>query len=92
MVRAMKDACLASLGCFVHTLQLVVHDGALSQRATIDVLAIRREILEYFKHSSLAYSHLREIQNNLSLPPHCLKQDEPTRWNSTLYMFQSIIE
>ena len=46
----------------------------------------------HFKHSSLAYSYLREIQNNLSLPPHRLKQDEPTRWNSTLYMIQSIIE
>ena len=92
MVRAMKDACLPSLGCFAHTLQLVVHDGVLSQRAVIDVLAICRKIVGYFKHSSLTYSRLREIQNNLSLPPHRLKQDEPTRWNSTLYMIQSIIE
>ena len=30
MVRAMKDACLPSLGCFAHTLQLVVHDRVLS--------------------------------------------------------------
>ena len=46
----------------------------------------------HFKHSLLAYSCLREIQPNLSLPLHQLKQDEPTRWNSTLYMLQSIIE
>ena len=92
MVRAMKDACLPSLGCFAHTLQFVVHDGVLSQRAVIDVLAICRKIVGHFKHSSLAYSRLREIQNNLSLPPHRLKQDEPTRWNSTLYMIQSLIE
>ena len=79
MVRAMKDACLPSLGCFAQTLQLVVHEGVLSQRAVIDILAICRKIVGHFKHSSLAYSRLREIQNNLSLSPHHLKQDKPTR-------------
>ena len=39
MVRAMKDARLPDLGCFAHTLQLVVHDEVLSQRAVIDILA-----------------------------------------------------
>ena len=92
MVRAMKDADLPDLGCFAHTLQLVVHDGVLSQRAVIDILAICRSIVGHFKHSSLAYSRLREIQQNLGLPQHRLKQDEPTRWNSTLYMLQSIAE
>ena len=92
MVRAMKDARLPDLGCFAHTLQLVVHDGVLSQRAVIDILAICRKIVGHFKHSSLAYARLRKIQENLSLPQHRLKQDEPTRWNSTLYMLQSIAE
>jgi len=40
MVRAMKDADLPDLGCSAHTLQPVVHDGVLSQRAVIDILAI----------------------------------------------------
>ena len=92
MVRAMKDASLPDLGCFAHTLQLVVHDAVLSQRAVIDILAICRKIVGHFKHSSLAYARLREFQQNLNLPQHRLKQDEPTRWNSTLYMLQSITE
>ena len=92
MVKAMKDAKLPDLGCFAHTLQLVVQDGVLSQRAVINILAICRKIVGHFKHSSLAYSKLRQIQENLSLPQHRLKQDEPTRWNSTLYMLQSIAE
>ena len=79
-IRAMKDACLPSLGCFV---QLVVHEGVLSQRAVIDILAICRKIVGHFKHSSLTYSRPHEIQNNLSLPPH---HHKPTKWNSTLYM------
>ena len=35
---------------------------------------------------------LKEIQKNLDLPQHNLKQDEPTRWNSSLYMIQSVVE
>ena len=80
------------LGCFAHTLQLAVHDAVLSQRAVIDILAICRKAVGHFKHSSLAYVPLCKIQHNLNLPQHRLKQDEPTRWNSTLYMLQSIAE
>jgi len=92
MVRAMKDTDLPDLGCFAHTLQLVVHDGVLSQRAVINILAICRSIVGNFKYSTLAYSRLREIQQNLGLPQHRLKQDEPPWWNSTLYMLQLIAE
>ena len=90
MVKAMKDAAYPDLGCFAHTLQLIIHDGVLTQRAVIDALAICRKIVGHFKHSPLAYSRLKEIQQSLGLPQHHLKQDEPTRWNSTLYMLQSI--
>ena len=31
MAKAMRDPSLPSLGCFAHTLQLVVQDGVLSQ-------------------------------------------------------------
>ena len=92
MVRAMKDASLPDFGYFAHTLQLIVHEAILSQRAVIDILAICRKIVGQLKHSSLAYVQLHEIQQNLNLPQHQLKQDELTRWNSTLYMLQSISE
>ena len=45
----------------------------------------------HFKHSQLASSQLKAIQSNLGLPQHRLKQDVATRWNSTLYMLQSIL-
>ena len=79
MIIAMKDASLPSLGCFVHTLQLVERDGVLSQKAVIDVVAICPKVVGHFKQSLLAYSRLHEIQSNLSLPLHQLKQDEPIR-------------
>ena len=92
MVKAMRDASYPDLGCFAHTLQLIVHAGVLSQWAVIDTLAVWRQIVGHFKHSSLAYSRLKEIQQNLGLQQHRLKQDEPTHWNPSLYILQTIKE
>ena len=66
---------LTSLGCFTHTLQLVVHDGMLSQQVVMDTLAVCRKIVGHFKHSSTAYSRLNTIQQNLGLPQYRLQQD-----------------
>ena len=78
-------------GCFAHTLQLVIHDGILSQRYVQDILAKCRRIVGHFKHSQLAFSRLKDIQATLGIPHLRFKQDVVTRWNSTLYMLQSII-
>ena len=39
MVKAMKEGGYDSLGCFAHTLQLIVHDGVLTQRSVINTLS-----------------------------------------------------
>jgi len=49
MVKAMSDGGFEDLGCFAHTLQLVIHDGIFSQRAIKDSLAISRNIVGHFK-------------------------------------------
>ena len=64
----------------------------LSQRAVKDLLATCRSIVGHFKHSSVACHKLAHIQENLQLPKLKLKQDVATRWNSTLYMLESILE
>ena len=92
MVKAMRDGSFDDFGCFAHTLQLVVHDGVLSQRSVVNTLAQCRHIVGHFKRSPLAFNRLKSIQTNLGLPFHSLKQDEPTRWNSTLHILQSILE
>ena len=48
MVKAMSDAELPDLGCFAHTLQLVVNDGVLSQRTVIDLIATVRKVVGLF--------------------------------------------
>ena len=92
MGRAMTDANLCSYGCFAHSLQLVVNDGVLSQRVVSDLLAVCRSIVGHFRRSAVAYDKLKKIQQQLDIPEYNLKQDEPTRWNSSLYMLQSVVE
>jgi len=92
MENSMRDADLNSCGCFAHTLQLVVKDGVVGQRGVSDLLPVCRTIVGYFKHSTVAYEKLKAIQQRLDLPQHHLKQDEPTRRNTSLYMLESIIE
>ncbi|XP_067283555.1 zinc finger BED domain-containing protein 4-like [Pseudorasbora parva] len=92
MIKAMNDAGLPSLPCVAHTLQLAVHEGLLAQRSIADAIAVGRKIVGHFKHSALAYSLLEDIQGQLNQPIKRLQQDVQTRWNSTYYMLQSLIE
>ena len=45
MIKAMSDAEPPSLPCTAHTLQLVVHEGLLSQRSVADAVAVGRRIV-----------------------------------------------
>ncbi|KAI2645626.1 Zinc finger BED domain-containing protein 4 [Labeo rohita] len=92
MIKAMNDAGLPSLPCVAHTLQLAVHEGLLAQRSIADAIAVGQKIVGHFKHSALAYSRLEDIQGQLNQPIKRLQQDVQTRWNSTYYMLQSLIE
>lgn len=88
----MSDAEQPSLPCTAHTLQLVVQEGLLSQRSVADAVAVGRKIVGHFKHSALANSRLEDIQLEINQPAKRLQQDIQTRWNSTFYMVQSLIE
>ena len=68
MVKAMADAGYPNLGCFAHTLQLIVHEGVLSQRSVKDTVAICRQIVGHFKRSPLAVSRLKEMQKSPRAP------------------------
>ena len=92
MRRAMLNDDFPYIGCFSHTLQLIVNDGVLSQRYVKDIVATCHHIVGHFKRSQLACSRLKEIQASLGTPLHRLRQDVATRWNSTLYMLESIAE
>ncbi len=92
MKKAMDEMGVSSLGCFAHSLQLVVHEGLLSQRSVSDALANCRKIIGHFKTSPLATTRLEDIQRDLKMPTKRLHQDVATRWNSTFYMVESLLE
>ena len=86
------DSGLASFGCMAHTLQLAVHNGVFSQHSVTDVASQITLTLTHFKHSPLTYSRLQAVQIQLGMKPKRLQQDISTRWNSTLYMLESMLE
>ncbi|XP_076838907.1 zinc finger BED domain-containing protein 4-like [Brachyhypopomus gauderio] len=92
MKKAMGSMKVCNLGCFAHTLQLIVNEGLLSQRSLNDALTKCRQIIGHFKHSQLSYSRLHDIQIEMQMQPKRLQQDIKTRWNSTYYMMQSLLE
>lgn len=92
MRKAMDNMEVRSVGCVAHTMQLVVNEGLLLQRPVADAVASRRQIVGHFKHSPLAYSRLQDIQLEMNMQPKRLQQDVKTRWNSTYFMIESLIE
>ena len=92
MVAGIEQCGLPAIGCAIHTLQLVIKDCILCQRSVSDMLARSRKIVGHYKHSHLAVERLQAIQRQLSLPDDKLVQDEPTRWDSTFYMLERLVE
>ncbi|XP_039676802.1 zinc finger BED domain-containing protein 4-like [Perca fluviatilis] len=97
MKAAMEDLAVPNLGSFTHPLQLVVHEGLMSQRSVSDALANSTKIVAHFKHSQLAQSCLEDLQHEMqgagtTTTPTRLVQVVQTRWNSSFYMIKSLLK
>ena len=91
MLTAVDDLGWNHMSCFAHTLQLAVNKG-LDNTTISRVSAVARKLVGHFKHSAAAMTELKQKQQQLSVPQHHLLQDVSTRWNSTLFMFQRVVE
>ena len=78
-------------GCFAHTLQLCVQYG-LNDSAISRLTAQCRKLVSHFNHSVVATTALKEKQKQFSIAEHHLVQDVSTRWNSTFFMFERLVE
>jgi len=92
IAKCFRDLEISSSGCFAHSLPLALNDGILSQRYVTDMLAVSRRLVGHFKHSSSATARLHQFQAQLNMPNNQLVQDVSTRWNSSYYMMQRLLE
>jgi len=76
------------LGCFAHTLNLVAQ-AAL--KPIHDAVADIKEIVTYFKRSTVGLNKLKTTIAEKGLQDLKLLQDCPTRWNSTFLMLQRFV-
>ena len=78
-------------GCFAHTLQLGVKK-AMDVPQISKVLGRAKRLVSHFHHSPRSASILHQKQSDLHYPQLNLIQDVSTRWNSSFYMMERIIQ
>lgn len=76
--------------CFAHTLNLIVKHAI--KESIIDIVEEVKKIVIHFKKSCLATQKLCEVQKSLNMEELKLKQDVPTRWNSTYVMLERFLK
>ena len=92
MVKGVRLAKYDSARCFIHTLQRAINESLKVQTEVTAMIAAGRRLVTHFNHSGLAQEKLLMIQKELSLPQHQLVQDISTRWNSTFYLIERLLE
>ncbi|KAF2881962.1 hypothetical protein ILUMI_24210 [Ignelater luminosus] len=84
MIKGVRVADYDSAKCFIHSLQRAVEESLKSQAEVLEMVAAARRIVTHFNHSG--------VRQELNLPNHQLVQDVMTRWNSTYYLMERLLE
>lgn len=80
-----------SLSCAGHTLQLCVNSG-LEVTVIKNTITAGRRLTTHFRKSEPALRALRSRQKDMRIDSHNLIQDVSTRWNSTFYMVERLVD
>ncbi|KAK3870849.1 hypothetical protein Pcinc_023961 [Petrolisthes cinctipes] len=92
MLAGIRHAGFKQIPCLAHTLNLVVKDALNGTSGLNEIVKKCSSICSFFHHSSKSSDKLKEIQCQLGLPEHKLIQSVDTRWNSTFYMLERLVE
>nr|XP_023685953.1 zinc finger BED domain-containing protein 4-like [Paramormyrops kingsleyae] len=82
----------ATLKCFRHTIDLIVTEAIKSQRMVQNLLSTGRKICERVHRSAKAKEKLAELQKTYHLPENQLVQDVPSKWKTSFYMLERLVE
>lgn len=85
--------------CVAHTLNLAVKEcvgsdennqnNYLNNSIIVDLISKSRAIVTYYKQSVKSSNILREMQSQINVEILKVKEDGPTKWSSTFFMFQT---
>lgn len=91
--KALNILNLRSMGCFAHTINLVVKDGLKVNESVVILLDKIRSVITHFKRSPKSLSKLMDYQqkNHSTEKPKKLLLDVSTRWNSTYIMLKRFL-
>ncbi|CAH1113897.1 unnamed protein product [Psylliodes chrysocephalus] len=90
ITKAIKDNLKRKhLGCYAHTINLIAKDAIT---VVEDLIAKIRKLVAHFKRSTSASAKLLDVQRQSGKTPKKLLQDVSTRWNSTYYMVEKILD
>lgn len=85
---AIRDSNYHGIGCFAHSINLVVQNGIKDISTVVKKV---KSIVEYFKRSSSALVRLNDTQKQMGMTVLKLIQDVVTRWNSTYHMLKRFL-
>lgn len=80
-----------TLHCSAHCLQLCLKAG-LSSNAIDRLIGAARKLVGHFNRSVVASEELKKREVQMNIAEKKLVQDCATRWNSTFYMLQRLLE
>lgn len=78
--------------CFGHTIDLIVNEAIKSQRMVQNLLSIARKICERVHRLAKAKEKLAELQRLHELPENSLIQDVPSKWRTSFFMLERMVE
>ena len=92
MVAAVRITGWTHIHCFAHTLNLVLQEAIKNDPTLLLIKKKCKDIVTFFHQSGNTAEKLRVVQRQIGIQEKKLIQEVETRWNSTFYMFERIVE
>ncbi|XP_050508041.1 zinc finger BED domain-containing protein 4-like [Diabrotica virgifera virgifera] len=80
------------IDCASHKIQNVLKAGMKAQETVVSAITKCKKMATHFHHSTSAQDELTSIQKRLNQKPLKTIQECTTRWNSTFYMLERILQ